>query len=253
VPCAAPDTTPEAFQVRRITLPVATERSGREAPTAVVLRDLRIGKALRSVEDTLLQLRASTAGPHGVESRLSAMDHHHILRHLAHETHRSHRDGQELSLVLVKAPASVSREVFARAIVSQLRGNDRAGLLEAGVSPSAGDSSDATVTTVEMDIRAHSCVIVLPCTPRVGAEALIMRLRATLPQLGLHGLAFGPASLRLPVNDWGGAKPGLDRAQDVLRRAYETCVAELRERTPTAERAREQVLDGATVQGATVR
>ncbi len=233
VTCDGPDGLPEAIRAQRVNLVPVDGQVG-EAPTAIVLQNLRVGQALRRVEDALMRvhIQDSLVAPRS-EDRPGLLAHYDVLRYLAHEVRRSHRDGQELSTMLMSVPLGGSPEHLGNNLARTLRGSDRAGRLQAWDLDECATGQDVTVASLDvaLDDRFWWFLAVLPGTATTGAHALVMRLRARLGGEGaVPKLAFGVATLK-PLRDlWPGPGAATDCAQSLLTRSLAACVTERLER-----------------------
>jgi hypothetical protein len=240
VTCDGSDGTGDAFRVQRIHLPrQGPDADPSEAPTALVIRDLRLSNALRRVEDALMRVHVQEGFVRRApEDTTAVLGHFEVLRYLSREVRRSRRDGQQLAVVLTAVPRGAALPAVGERLLAGLRGADRVGLLRPGTLGGDAPPTDVTTTSLDFPFEAgcHWFLLVLPCTPTTGAHALVMRLRATLalelPAPVGSELAFGVATLRA-CGSQGEGDPG-DTAQEVIERAHAAALHERGERRRAA-------------------
>jgi hypothetical protein len=205
-----------ALRLRWLNLP--SDSAGELA--ALVIQDMRLGRALRETEDALA-LRGPVASEFGTAH--SALPAGAILRYLSREVRRCHLDFEELS-VLVGAAGDAERAAqISRAIARQLRGADRVGACDPLERPAAQDSGVTVVNFPASAMPLDHVLVVVPCTTAGGRDALAMRLGAVLRGEGHGAFPLGAATLQVRT---ALRRPG-DRPRDGGRALLERALGDL--------------------------
>ncbi|GEM_PF-3249681 len=223
VACDGPDGLRNAFVIVRIHFPedaVAKTVSEGAIAMALVIRDQRVAQQLRRFEDVQARTNRTEALRPGV------LGHRRILRELASETRRSHRDGQPLCVLLMQVPAAVDVQSFCASVSAMLRDTDRLGMLDAPDDEhDEHDGGEVTVAEYLFPLNTgyHFALLVLPCTPQTGGHALAMRVRAQSKDKSAPRLAMGVACLRSRSSWDGDGRATADTAAALLERAFRAC------------------------------
>ncbi|MFO0631326.1 MAG: hypothetical protein U0168_00590 [Nannocystaceae bacterium] len=199
----------QPLRLRWLTLP-----GGDGSSFALVVQDMRLGRALRSTED---RLDAGTAsGSYG--SAVQPLAPGTILRYLAREVRRSHLDFEELSVLVAAAGDAARAQRVAARLAPTLSGTERVGAcdpLERVASTS--DSGETVVSFPRAAMPVDHVLVVLPCTAAAGRDAVALRLSA-LPPDGAP-LLLGGATLQVRSLSRRADTAPRDGARDLLERA----------------------------------
>ena len=231
VHCSGPTNDRHGFEVECVRLSSphgSTDGEIRETPHAIILRDRTRSKRLREMEDA-----AAPKSPWR-GTQVSLMDPRAILQHLSHEARRANRDGEKLSVVLVKVPVEVATESIGRWISPVLRGSDRVGMLHTAVSVGEDGLEPGEVTMAALarplHPASHWTLLVLPYTGKTGAHAVALRVRARAPADIARDVSVGVASLEPRRTQWATGE-AFDTVEDLLERVCASVLEDERERT----------------------
>lgn len=212
---AAPSGSADApLRLRWLHLP----DEGADELAVLLVHDVRLARALRRTEDQLASSGHDDASP---DSARRALPFNDVLAYLSSEVRRSHLDFEELSVLVVDPTDATDAEAIASVIASQLRGADRVGLVDASTRPTGGDQA-ITIVSFPPDRRAH-VIVVLPCTPAPGRDALAMRLTGVVASGGRARCPIGAATLEVRA----AAQRSVERPRDGARALLERALADL--------------------------
>lgn len=187
---------------------------------ALVIQDMRLGRALRESEDALA-LRGPSRPEFGTAH--TPLPANTILAYLAREVRRSHLDFEELSVLIGAAGDGDRAAEISRCISRLLRGADRVGACDPLERPTARESSVTIVNFPAATMPVDHVLVVLPCTSASGRDALAMRLTGALGGAGLGPLPLGVATLQVRT---ALRRPG-DRPRDGARALLERALGDL--------------------------
>ncbi|MBX7077650.1 MAG: hypothetical protein K1X88_00600 [Nannocystaceae bacterium] len=197
----------QPLRLRWLTLP-----GGEGSSFALVVQDMRLGRALRSTED-----RLEAAGT-GLGAATQALPPGAILRYLAREVRRSHLDFEELSVLVAAAgDAARARRVAAR-FAATLTATERVGPCDPLERvASHGEGGETVVSFPRTAMPIDHVLVVLPCTAAAGRDAVALRLSAAA--IDGAALLLGGATLQVRSLARRAETTPRDGARDLLERA----------------------------------
>ena len=214
----------DGFEVKCLRLPsqrpMEQSKVGvlQETPMAMILRDRTRAKRLREMEDAA----SASSGRWGSEGG-GVLAHRAILQLLSCETRRANRDGEKLSVVLVKAPLGLTYEARDAWISPVLRSADRVGSLAVAREVGGAGLDPGEVTIAALAVPLHPefswSLVVLPYAGETGAHAVALRIRARAPAEIARSVFVGVSTLSLRRSDWTSAER-FDTAESLLERSY---------------------------------
>jgi hypothetical protein len=187
---------------------------------ALVIQDMRLGRALRESEDALA-LRGPSRPEFGTAH--TALPPGGILGYLSREVRRCHLDFEELSVLVGAAGDAARAATISACIAAQLRGADRVGPCDPLERPAAQDGGVTIVNFPSGAMPLDHVLVVLPCTTAGGRDALAIRLGAALGGAGLGTFPLGAATLQVRT---AVRRPG-DRPRDGGRALLERALGDL--------------------------
>lgn len=216
-----------ALHVRWINLPGDAD----EDLGALILQDMRLGRALRESEDALARRDAPRAA---FGAAAVALAPNEILAYLSSEVRRCHLDFEELSVLIGAAGDGDRAGAISTCIAGQLRGGERVGPCDPLDRPAAREGSVTIVNFPASAMPLEHVLVVVPCTTAGGRDALAMRLGAAVTAAGHGTFAMGVATLQVRT---ALRRPG-DRPRDGGRALLERALGDLaRQRSETPGRA----------------
>ena len=235
VPALGPD-GPATLRLQRVVLPPSgawpSSRS-REVPSAIIIRDVRAGVALRKTEKALSRLHAHESGVASA-SATALQGHDTIIRGLQREVARCHRSGDVLSVLLLQAPAEMEPRRLGRLMIRVLDERWNVGVLDVDEEVDLRAVRPVNLA-VPLDPDFNWLLVVMPGSPTTEAHATVLRMRNHLSAfVDPTSVAVGVATLE-PGRAWIGGDDPVEGTQTLLERAFLACLAE---RPPSDEERR---------------
>lgn len=177
-----------ALRLRWMNLPADGELA------ALVIQDMRLGRALRRSEDELARVLPSLP-EFGVAQ--APLVPNSILGYLSREVRRCHLDFEELSVLIGAAGDATRAAAISACIARQLRGADRVGACDPLERPPALEGGVTIVNFPAIAMPLEHVMVVLPCTSAGGRDAVAMRLGGAVAAAGHHPFPMGVATLQV--------------------------------------------------------